>query len=448
VEAVTNGIHTSTWISRRFQNLFDEYLSPDWRRDPANPEIWKGVYDIPDVDLWAAIESQRSDLVSYVRKRLQRDLVGRTLTRPEFGSANGILDPRVLTIGFARRFATYKRGTLMLSDRERLKHLLFHPETPVQIIIAGKSHPRDDAGKKLIQDLVQFIRNEGARARMVFLEDYDMRVARALVQGVDVWLNNPRRPNEASGTSGMKVVPNGGLNCSVLDGWWDEAYNPRVGWAIGDGTNMGDEGHQDWLDSRALYGLIEHEIAPRFYQRNEAGVPVAWLDMVRASIAELAPVYSTARMVQEYTTRFYVPAAEAHLRLAEDGLARAKDARAWRERVLREWPQLRIESVQSDAARPTRPGSLVNVRARVALGQLKPDDIKVQLMVGRIGTSRELLSPRPVEMAVEEAGEGYAVFQGAISADEPGHWGFSVRIAPFHPDVNVPSELGLVRWEG
>ncbi|MFQ3678325.1 MAG: alpha-glucan family phosphorylase [Fimbriimonadaceae bacterium] len=260
IESVTNGVHTMTWVSRRFAQLFDNYLGLEWRRNSGDPKVWEKVWDIPDIAMWEARENQRGDMVRYVRRRLYQQLERQGVSRTEIGAVEQILDPRYLTVGFARRFATYKRATLMLADRERLKRILNHPERPVQIILAGKSHPKDEPGKRMIQELINFIRNEGARARMVFLEDYDMAIARALVQGVDVWLNNPRRPYEASGTSGMKVVPNGGLNCSVLDGWWNEAYRPGVGWAIGERREYGDQGHQDWLDSLSLYHILETEI--------------------------------------------------------------------------------------------------------------------------------------------------------------------------------------------
>jgi starch phosphorylase len=443
VQAITNGIHTGTWVSHRMQTLLDEYLSPEWRRESADPEVWQGVFDIPDQDLWTVIENQRADLVRFVRKRLQHDLQGNSINRPEFGTINGILDNRILTIGFARRFATYKRGTLMLTDKERLKSLLFHSEHPVQIVIAGKSHPRDDAGKKFIQELVQFIRNEGARTRMVFLEDYDMRVARMLVQGVDVWLNNPRRPNEASGTSGMKVVPNGGINCSVLDGWWDEAYKPGVGFAIGDESNDSDEGHQDWLDSKSLYGLIEQEIAPRFYHRTDGGVPTDWMALVKNSMASLAPEFSTARMVGDYASKFYVPASKSYQKLLENDLGRAKAALVWRDRVESAWPKVRVRSVSnSDAV----DGSL-EITALIDLGSLSHDDVVVQALMGRIGPNRELLDAVPFDLVYKESEDGAAVFKGTVASSSPGNRGYTVRVMPDHPDVNVPSEMGLVRWE-
>ena len=335
VTAITNGIHTLTWVGKDMANLFDEHISdsngaPQSRRDQR---VWANVESIPDEELWAVLENQRGQLVRFIRRRLQQDLERRTSVRPEFGLVgNSILDPRILTIGFARRFATYKRGTLMITDKERLNNILFHPERPVQIVISGKSHPRDDGGKKLIQELVNYIGHDGPRSRMVFLEDYDMNVARHLVQGVDVWLNNPRRPYEASGTSGMKVVPNGGLNCSILDGWWDEGYEPGLGWAIGDRSEVSDEGHQDWLDSRSLYHLIENEISPVYYHRVDNGIPRGWLQMVKKSIMRHAPEFSTNRMVRDYATESYVTSHHAYMRLSGDHQVKAKAALEWRAR--------------------------------------------------------------------------------------------------------------------
>ncbi|MBX3112006.1 MAG: alpha-glucan family phosphorylase, partial [Fimbriimonadaceae bacterium] len=319
VDAVTNGIHTMTFVGNRIGALLDKHIGPEWRDDPSDRQMWAKVRDIPNEALWESRENARGDFVRFCRAHLRKRLRAQTGTI-DLRSVQDILDPRVLTIGFARRFATYKRATLLFKDKERLKSLLFHPERPVQFVFAGKAHPRDDGGKKLIQDIVQFIRHEGARTRMVFLEDYDMHVARRLVQGVDVWLNNPRRPLEASGTSGMKVVPNGGLNCSILDGWWAEGYRKGLGWAIGDESSSPDEGHQDWLDSRALYQLIEQEIAPTFYHRGETGVPVGWVEMMKDSMAELAPTFSTLRMVREYTSRCYMPASQMFNRLVDNGL--------------------------------------------------------------------------------------------------------------------------------
>ncbi|HVL38162.1 MAG TPA: alpha-glucan family phosphorylase [Fimbriimonadaceae bacterium] len=447
IDAITNGIHTQTWISRRMAELLDHYLGHGWREDPAHPEVWEKVWDIPDSELWELRENQRGDFVRFVRKRLQRDLQRRNMGKTDFGIVSGILDPRVLTVGFARRFATYKRATLILSDRERLKSLLFHPERPVQIVFAGKSHPRDDGGKKLIQDLFNFINHEGAGARMVFLEDYDMQVARALVQGVDVWLNNPRRPMEASGTSGMKVVPNGGLNCSVLDGWWDEGFRPGAGWAIGERGENPDQGQQDWLDSRSFYQIMEQEIAPTFYHRVDGGVPSAWIEMVKRSMAELAPQFSTHRMVREYTDRFYMPAAEAFHRMSDEGQDRAKAALAWRDRIRTAWPQVKVVSV-GDTAQTVNPlGEDFCIRAAVTLGTLSPEDVRVQALVGQIGPNRDLLNVEVHDLRLTGQDQGAHVFEGSFSCDRPGHRGYTVRVVPRHEDVHIPSEINLVAWE-
>lgn len=447
IKAITNGIHTMSWIGRPMAHLFDEYLGTEWRRNPENPEAWKGVWSIPDAELWAAQEDQRGFLVRYVRKRLLRDIERRQEARLEKSFLGSILDPRILTIGFARRFATYKRASLMLKDRERLLNLLTHKERPVQILISGKAHPRDDGGKAIIQDLVRFINSEGARSHMVFIEDYDIGVARAMVQGVDVWLNNPRRPNEASGTSGMKAVPNGGLNCSVLDGWWDEAYSPSVGFAIGDRTVYDDQGHQDWLDSRSLYQVIESDIAPKFYHRVDDGLPSQWIGMMKQSIADLAPQFSTSRMVRDYTEQFYMPAGEKFEHLTSEGLQPARDALAWRDRVQKAWPEVRILEVCDEAGKQNPMGRSFKVRAKVHLGQLRPEDIAVQAVSGKIGPNRDLVDTGlvPLELVGNEGAD--FLFEGCVPCEKTGYCGYSVRILPTHPDVHVASELNLVIWE-
>jgi len=427
--------------------LYDKYLGSGWARNPERPEVWAGVENIPDEELWAVLENQRGKLVRFVRRRLQNDLERRTSIRPEFGLVNSILDPRILTIGFARRFATYKRGTLMIRDKERLKNILYHPERPVQIVISGKSHPRDDGGKKLIQELVNYIGHDGPRSRMVFIEDYDMNVARRLVQGVDVWLNNPRRPHEASGTSGMKVVPNGGLNCSILDGWWDEGFEPGLGWAIGDRTNVDDEGHQDWLDSRSLYHLLENEISPVFYHRVDNGIPRGWIQMVKKSIMKHAPEFSTNRMVRDYAVDSYVEAHNAYKCLGDNGMSRAKSALEWRNKIRSNWGQVSIVSVKDNAKSSNLIGQKVVLKAMVSLGALTPDDVRVQSVVGKIGPNRELVKTRVQDLKFVSTDSGVSIFESDIECDLVGHQGYSVRVVPFNEDVAIPSELSLITWE-
>ena len=274
-----------------------------------------------------------------------------------------------------------------------------------------------------------------------------MQVARALVQGVDLWLNNPRRPHEASGTSGMKVVPNGGLNCSILDGWWDEGYEPGVGWAIGDRSEVGDEGHQDWLDSRSLYHLLENEIAPVFYHRIESGVPRGWLDMVRKSMMSLGPQFSNNRMVREYAELYYMPSSQAYRHLAEGKLDSAYKVLGWRDRVKSSWRSVRVANVEDNATIANPIGKEISVRAYVELGGLTPTDVRVEAVVGKIGPNRELTNTHVTVLATSgKDGERY-VYDGSVKCDIPGHQGYTVRVVPFHSDISVPSELNLIAWE-
>lgn len=447
IDSVTNGIHTMTFMSTAMAALFDRHFGPAWRNDPASRELWARVSEIPDAELWELRENQRGDFVRFIRKHIRKRLEKNNASPVDVKQSGRILDPRVLTIGFARRFATYKRATLMFRDKERLKRILFSQDHPVQFVFAGKAHPRDDGGKKLIQDIVHFVRSEGAESRMVFLEDYEMNVARHMVQGVDVWLNNPRRPMEASGTSGMKVVPNGGLNCSILDGWWAEGFQRGVGWAIGDGTPNGDEGHQDWLESRALYDLIEYEIAPTFYHRTDNGLPTGWIELMKKSMAELAPTFSTLRMVREYATRFYMPASRSFNNMVSDGLANAKNALIWRDKVTGEWSKVRVAHVSDDAGPSRNLNSEFEVHAEIELGNLSPDDVRVQVLIGQVTSNRELVNLNLHDL--DPAGQQglVHVFKGKARCDLPGHKGYILRVVPHNADIRVPSELSLVAWE-
>ncbi len=448
IDAVTNGVHLMTWISDRMVHLLDRYVGPNWRADAADREVWAAATDaIPDAELWEMRENQRGDLVRFCRRHMRKAMERNSMSPADMNAANKVLDPRILTIGFARRFATYKRATLLFGDIERLKAMIHHADRPVQFVFAGKAHPRDEGGKKLIQDIVQYVRAEGANSRVVFLEDYEMNVARHMVQGVDVWLNNPRRPMEASGTSGMKVCANGGLNCSILDGWWAEGYAKGVGWAIGNGQENPDENFQDWMDSQALYHLIENEIAPVFYHRIDGGIPRRWVDMIRESMRVLAPRFSTNRMVREYTTRFYVPAGRAYNARTQEGLAPARALLDWRDKVQANWSSVQIGSVSQLSSAQLKVGQTFEVEARVSLGALSPADVKVQVLTGHVGPNRDLddLSVHDLE-AVEQGGEG-VVFRGSIPCDRPGLRGYRVRVVPYHEGLAIPTELGLVTWE-
>lgn len=447
IDAVTNGVHTMSWMSDRMADLIDRHLGPAWRNDACHPDVWRAVADIPEEELWEVREDLRGALIRYVRKRAMRSYAKRNAGRQAMIEAGSLLDPRILTIGFARRFATYKRASLLFSDKERLKRILFHPERPVQFVFAGKSHPRDDGGKTLIQEIVRFAKSEGVSTRLVYVEDYDIEVARHLVQGVDVWLNNPRRPLEASGTSGMKVVPNGGLNCSILDGWWAEGYKPGVGWAIGDTTEDSDHARQDWMDSQALYQLLEQDIAPLFYARDERGIPTGWIQYMRNSMRDLAPRFSTSRMVREYAQRFYVPSAAKFIALQQDDLSPARAAHEWRKRVRAAWPAVSIVSVEHGNAGVSKVGQSFSLRALVQLGDLKPEDVRVQAILGVVGPNRDLVDYCPEDMRHTGTQDGLAVYEFQVGCGRPGLHGYVCRVVPHHENVHVASELPLVVWQ-
>ncbi|NTU59869.1 MAG: glycosyltransferase family 1 protein, partial [Deltaproteobacteria bacterium] len=314
---VTNGIHVRSWLSDEMARLFDRYLGPQWYDEPLGQEIWERVRQIPDNELWRSLERLKERLVGFVRRRLSEQLVRRGAPAAEIQGAEEVLDPEALTIGFARRFATYKRATLLFKDPERLARILNDPQRPVQILFAGKAHPADNEGKRFIQEIVHHCRRKEFKKRVVFLEDYDINIARYLTQGVDVWLNNPRRPLEACGTSGMKVPPNGGLHLSILDGWWDEAYDGKNGWAIGRGEEYADPIQQDEMESHALYDLLEEEVVPLYYGRGEDGLPRGWIAKTKLSIEALTPVYNTNRMVRDYAEEYYLPALHHWSRLSQ-----------------------------------------------------------------------------------------------------------------------------------
>ncbi len=359
-----------------------------------------------------------------------------------------MLDPEALTIGFARRFATYKRATLLLRDPDRLARILNDPERPVQIIFSGKAHPRDDPGKAMIQQIVGLARDDRFRNRIVFLEDYDMIVARYLVQGCDVWLNTPRRPREASGTSGMKAAANGVLNLSTLDGWWAEAYTPQVGWAIGRGEVYDDADYQDRVEAEALYDLLEREVIPTFYERS-GRVPRQWVEAMQASIGGISYFFNTNRMVAEYTENFYMPLAARYQRLVADDFAGAKALAAWRENLSTVWSQVRVESVNGEMPRQLRVGQTFQAHAQVFLGDVRPEDVCVQLYVGLVNPNGELAQGEPVVMKVRDAlGEGRYLYVADAACGMSGLHGYTVRVLPYHDDLTTLFQRGFIRWAG
>jgi starch phosphorylase len=356
-----------------------------------------------------------------------------------------VLDPNALTIGFARRFATYKRATLLLGQPDRLRALLLAPDRPVQFVFAGKAHPADDLGKGLIQEIQRFANDLGVRHRFVFLEDYDISVARAFYHGCDVWLNTPRRPQEACGTSGMKAALNGALNCSILDGWWDECFDGANGWAISSLESEPDLARRDAHEAASLFDLLEQQIVPLFYTR-EAGVPRRWIGRVKHNFATLGPFVTASRMVREYVERLYEPAADAADRALADGFARARELAEWKARVEAAWSAVAVTGVHADSG-TAELGAKRAVQASVRLGSLTPDDVDVQLVHGPVGAAEEITTPATVNLVCgAQEGDGSYRYEGSFDCGSSGRYGFTVRVLPSHPQLNTPVELGRIAW--
>jgi starch phosphorylase len=447
ISSITNGVHAPTWVSRDMAGLFTRYLGPRWREDPGDYALWSRIHHIPDEELWRTHERRRERLVAFARQRLHSQLEAVGAPPAEAAEADEILDPEALTIGFARRFATYKRATLLLRNPQRLVRILSDKDRPVQLIFAGKAHPHDAAGKELIRQIVHFAMHPEVRKRMVFIEDYDITVARYLVQGVDVWLNTPRRPMEASGTSGMKAALNGVLNLSILDGWWDEAHSPDTGWAIGCGEEYGDENYQDEVESNALYNLLEKEIVPLFFTRAGNGLPRAWISKMKTSMRVLGPQYNAKRMVREYAEEFYLPSQQRYTALARDGFQRAKNLAAWKQRLHSRWADIKIIDVKSNPAADFKVGDALPVMAYVRLADLAPDEVSVELYHGSLDARGDIVHPQIISMVPDGKGAGDAYeYRGMIEPGTSGRHGYTVRVLPKNPDLIAPHKEGLVLW--
>jgi glycogen phosphorylase len=432
IGSVTNGVHTPTWVAPEFGALLAGTAPAD--------------------EIWAARQVLRSRLVAETRRRLRASWEQRGASGAELTWIDDALDEHVLTIGFARRVPSYKRLTLMLNDPAQLGRLLSDPAQPVQIVVAGKAHPADDGGKALIQQMVQYSDAPDVRRRIVFLPDYDMAMARTLVQGCDVWLNNPLRPLEACGTSGMKAALNGALNVSVRDGWWDEWYDGGNGWEIPSAGGVADAGRRDELEAQALYELFGKSVAPLFYERDADGIPQGWVERIRHALRSLGPKVQAERMVREYVTALYVPAAAASRALTDaDGFGPARELAAWKKRVIAAWPQVRIEHVESEAAAGQRLGSALAVRVSVALGELTVHDVTVEVVYGRPDENDEIVQPAYATLTAEagqapDGAEDAVRYCGEVSLDRPGPFGYTVRVLPNHRLLDSRAELGLVTY--
>ncbi len=447
ITSVTNGVHAPTWTDRSLVALAQDKLgtydttAADW----ASPVV-------TDLDLWNVRNGMREQLVQDARKRVSEALAAQNPGVGDPAWLSQLLDPKVLTIGFARRVPTYKRLTLMLHDPERLRRILLSEEHPVQIVIAGKSHPADDEGKRLIQKLVEFSQEPDVRKRMVFLPNYDIGMAQLLYPGTDVWLNNPLRPLEACGTSGMKAALNGSLNLSILDGWWAEFYDEENGWAIPSADAAGDSAERDKLEADAMYDLIEHQIAPRFYDRNQDDVPVRWVESIRHTLSTLSPQLSADRMVREYVERLYLPAAAAARLIAKDGYAPARALAAWKARVTQAWPSIQVSHVESGGVDAVpQVGDELHVRAQVNLDGLSAEDVAVEVVYGRAREGDRLENPERIELVASPEDPATASnpqhpvqFTGTVTLSRAGSFGYNVRVVPRNPLLASPAELGLI----
>jgi starch phosphorylase len=446
--SITNGVHAPSWISRDMAGLFDRYLGPGWREDAGQQYgLWGRIHHIPDEELWRTHERRRERLVAFSRNRLRVQLESRGATPSEVAQADEILNPGALTIAFSRRFATYKRATLLLRNPERLKKIINDKDRPVQFIFAGKAHPHDNPGKELIREIIHFERQPEARRRIVFIEDYDIVVARYLVQGADVWLNTPLRPKEASGTSGMKATLNGAINVSILDGWWAEAYNSNTGWAIGRGEEYRDEEYQNEVESNALFDLLEKEIIPLFYNRTSDDLPRPWISKMKSAMRTIGPEYNTNRMVRQYAEEMYLPALQRSNILMENKLERAKQLAAWKQNLRNNWNSIKILDVKIDKSNGFSVGDECTVRAWLDLGKLKSDDVAVEMYYGPIDSRGDIESPNnsPMQFS-KKTDQGQQEFVGTIKLEASGRIGHTVRVLPKHPDIDNAFREGLILW--
>jgi starch phosphorylase len=421
----------------------------DLNGEVGSAEDWAAaVAAISDERIWSTKRILRQRLVSDARRRLLKSWRQRGASEAELGWIDDVLDPDVLTIGFARRVPSYKRLTLMLRDPDRLKALLLHPERPVQIVIAGKAHPADDGGKRLIQEMVRFADDPEIRHRIVFLPNYDMAMAFPLYPGCDVWLNNPLRPYEACGTSGMKAALNGALNLSIRDGWWDEWFDGENGWAIPSAEGVEDVDHRDDLEAAALYDLIENEVAPRFYDVDENFIPKRWVELMRHTLTSLGPKVQATRMVREYVDTLYRPAAHSGRQLNSDYDGAMKLAE-WKQRVRAGWSDVTIEHVDSGAAEVFEMGERLRLRVFVSLGSLSADDVDVQVVHGQVDESDRLREPEVTSLVVTESYEpGRHRFEGEVRLDHTGAFGYTIRVVPRHELLAGGAELGLATLAG
>lgn len=447
---ITNGIHTLTWLSPSIKFLYDKYLDKDWKENLYDNRVWDDVDKIPDEELWKTHCVLKTKMIGFIREKLKQQRSANGESIESIRQVDTLLDSNALTIGFARRFATYKRANLIFRDLARIQRILNDPDKPMQIIFAGKAHPADGPAHEIIKNINDIARQQGFVGKVILVENYNMTLARNMVQGVDIWLNNPRRPLEASGTSGQKVCINGIANFSVLDGWWCEGYNGKNGWSIGDDTFYDNEHYQDNADSESIYNTLEKIILPLFFDRNENGVPEKWVAVMKESIKTNSGLFSTHRMVQDYTNKYYVTSMDRVNKIVSSKFSYSVDLSEWKSQVEKLWPQVQIladKSANQLREKDFISGESIKISASVYLGGLDPSSVKVQVYYGNIGKNNSIENPEIVDMSVEEKNkDGTYSYVASVKLFEGGEYGYTFRLIPHHQDLINPFDMGLIRW--
>ncbi len=446
ISHVTNGVHVLSYLSRQKNVLFERYLSSDWGNMISDANLISRIDNIENAEIWNVHEQNRSGLIKKCRESLIKQYERRNAPRNVLDEVVTVLDHGVLTICFARRFASYKRAALLLNDKDRLIKLINDEKRPIQMVFAGKAHPNDDEGKEIIKKIVEFSRHPEARHRFVFLEDYDINVARCMVQGCDVWLNTPRRPNEACGTSGMKASVNGGLNLSILDGWWCEGFNENRGWSIGNGDIYDDHEYQDVVESQALFNILENDVIPRFYDRKRGNPPEDWIQMMKEAMKMAIIDFSSDRMVREYSKRYYIPASKNLALLTEDSAWKAKELALTQKRLESLWSGIRLSTPSLVTDGEFNVGDTFRISLEVNLGELAPEEVEVQLYHGKFRFSDRLEGSRAENMWLQETlTEGRHLYACTITCTDSGRFGYTARVIPKGDEV-LASTPGLITW--
>jgi starch phosphorylase len=450
ITSITNGVHTYSWIAPELGELYETYLGPRFKEQPEDPTCWDNINRIPDGELWRSHQQNKEQLVFMTRDRLRHQLIAKGKSGSELKHTEEILDPYALTIGFARRFAAYKRGYLLFSDLERLKKLLSDESRPVQLVLAGKAHPKDNAGKEIIKSIMHIAQREEFRNRIVFLENYDLDLAYRLVAGVDVWLNTPRRPLEASGTSGMKAGLNGAINLSILDGWWAEGYTPETGWTIGIPTEYSSTEEQDFIESQALYDVLERDVIPMFYHREKKNYSQDWVRMMKNSIIMSGRDFSSHRMLKEYCERFYIPAIQSYDNLVTNEYAMTRDITTWSKRINQDWGKVSISSVEMPNMNgSTKVGQTMLVKIKVYLGELSPEDIKVEVIRGNLNAQDQIVNSETFTATLDDSmQDGHHEYHVDMVCTRSGRMGVTARIVPNNEKHVIKHHPRLIAWHG